>query len=690
MDRELDLWVGAKDYSDPETVRRVFKQAFDDSRRAYTEEKGFFNDKDFDQRRMKKRMETALKNLGYAREMIGEAYPDYPGTSYFEDDWSYLNSILQESYDTLDDEMDLLLGASLWILDTLQDAKKLWQTEADILPQLSEDEMYDVPGCLTVEDFTFSTLIIMKVKYVLLHRNDDCKVYSPKGEPHRTILDEATIRGKHMKDVPSRRTFEALLSALPEEAINEAVNDFRDKYWQLARIFFAGLRENHKERDEQMKRHDRLERKLNQYENKFTVRLGPENTNSLLTQDKSLRELKGQFDTITELDDGLGRCADAIAQGVEEKEQYALLFKNYPILPKKTQELFMSEEALSGIKTFHIDNPYRLCFALLYLADRGDDLIWMYYFGTVLAKITALALPWSVEYDELDSISQAEQKKDDPAPEPPLDLYSVMYESSEEDEYFRETLNPAQMMYEHTGVVLPRNIGRFDWLEQSLKQYDVPQEDRRVMRMCMTLMHAITHRYTGNYFETESQESAEPETETPSVPDYEKQIAAIRKENKSLNEQLWRSRRDHAAVSEKLEELIRTSKQEHEELSRLREVVFAAQNPEEDVPDHRIELPFEVSERVVVCGGHDSFIRQFSQMITGNVRILSNVRINEDLIKNAKMVWIQTNAISHSDYYKITDLCRKNDVPMYYFLNASARKCAEQIVEEYTKKEFKK
>ena len=690
MDRKLDLWVGAKDYSDPETVRREFKQAFDDSRRAYTEEKGFFNDKDFDQRRMKKRMETALKNLGYAREMIGEAYPYYPGTSYFEDDWSYLNSILQESYDTLDDEMDLLLGASLWILDTLQDAKKLLQTEADILPQLSEDEMYDVPGCLTVEDFTFSTLIIMKVKYVLLHRNDDCKVYSPKGEPHRTILDEATIRGKHMKDVPSRRTFEALLSALPEEAINEAVNDFRDKYWQLARIFFAGLRENHKERDEQMKRHDRLERKLNQYENKFTVRLGPENTNSLLTQDKSLRELKGQFDTITELDDGLGRCADAIAQGVEEKEQYALLFKNYPILPKKTQELFMSEEALSGIKTFHIDNPYRLCFALLYLADRGDDLIWMYYFGTVLAKITALALPWSVEYDELDSISQAEQKKDDPAPEPPLDLYSVMYESSEEDEYFRETLNPAQMMYEHTGVVLPRNIGRFDWLEQSLKQYDVPQEDRRVMRMCMTLMYAITHRYTGNYFETESQESAEPETETPSVPDYEKQIAAIRKENKSLNEQLWRSRRDHAAVSEKLEELIRTSKQEHEELSRLREVVFAAQNPEEDVPDHRIELPFEVSERVVVCGGHDSFIRQFSQMITGNVRILSNVRINEDLIKNAKMVWIQTNAISHSDYYKITDLCRKNDVPMYYFLNASARKCAEQIVEEYTKKEFKK
>ncbi len=688
MDRELDLWVGRKDYSNPEKVRREFKRQFDLSRKQFTEDNGFFNDRDLDQRRMNRRMETALKNVGYAREMIGDAYPDYPGTSYFEEDWAYLNSILQESYDTIDDETDLLLGASLWILDTLRDARKLHQTEEEILPKLNEDEMYDVPGCYVAEDFTFSNLLIMKVKYVLLHRNDDCKVYSPKGEPHRTILDEATIRRKHMQDVPSRRTFEALLSALPEEAVAEAVNDFREKYWQLTRIFFAGLRDNHRERDEQMKRHDRLERKLIQYDNRIPIRLRAEDMSGPLIHDKTAGEIRDQIDTILELDDALGRCAEALEKGVNEKERCALMFKSFPVLSKKTQELFIPEEARSGMKNFHIGNPYRLCFALLYLADREDDLIWMYYFGTMLASMTAYALPWSVEYDELDTISQAEQKKAETAAEKSLDLY-VNYEKNEGNEYLRETLNPAQMMYEHTGAILPRNIGRFDWLEQTLKQYDVPEEDRRVMRICMTLMHAVTHRYEGIYSKPDSGESSGPETEA-AVPDYEKQIAAIRKENKSLNEQLWRARRDHSAISEKYEALIRSSQAEHDELSRLREVVFAAQNPEPETSDNRIELPFEVRERVVVCGGHDSFIRQFTQMITGNIRILSNVRINDDLIRNAKMVWIQTNALSHSDYYKITDLCRKNNIPMYYFLSASARKCAEQIVKEYTKKEFKK
>ena len=92
-----------------------------------------------------------------------------------------------------------------------------------------------------------------------------------------------------------------------------------------------------------------------------------------------------------------------------------------------------------------------------------------------------------------------------------------------------------------------------------------------------------------------------------------------------------------------------------------------------------------MEDRIVICGGHDSFIKQFSQLITGNVRYLSNVRINEELIRGASSVWLQTNALSHSDYYKIMDLCRRNSIPVNYFTFASARKCAEQIVLSYRK-----
>jgi hypothetical protein len=47
-------------------------------------------------------------------------------------------------------------------------------------------------------------------------------------------------------------------------------------------------------------------------------------------------------------------------------------------------------------------------------------------------------------------------------------------------------------------------------------------------------------------------------------------------------------------------------------------------------------------------------------------------------------VWIQSNAISHRQYYAIIDEVRKIGVPVRYFLYASARKCAEQVVLDET------
>ena len=56
--------------------------------------------------------------------------------------------------------------------------------------------------------------------------------------------------------------------------------------------------------------------------------------------------------------------------------------------------------------------------------------------------------------------------------------------------------------------------------------------------------------------------------------------------------------------------------------------------------------------------------------------------IDRTVIRNADVVWIQTNAIAHRQYYAIIDEIRKTKVPVKYFLYASARKCAEQVVLE--------
>lgn len=52
---------------------------------------------------------------------------------------------------------------------------------------------------------------------------------------------------------------------------------------------------------------------------------------------------------------------------------------------------------------------------------------------------------------------------------------------------------------------------------------------------------------------------------------------------------------------------------------------------------------------------------------------------NANMIRAAETVWIQPNALSHANYYKIINIVRQNQIPVYYFGYASAQKCALQL-----------
>ncbi len=72
-----------------------------------------------------------------------------------------------------------------------------------------------------------------------------------------------------------------------------------------------------------------------------------------------------------------------------------------------------------------------------------------------------------------------------------------------------------------------------------------------------------------------------------------------------------------------------------------------------------------------------AWLKAIKPMLPG-VRFISSL-LQSDSIRNADVVWIQTNAISHSDFYIIIDAVRKNKIPIRYFTNASAEKCARQL-----------
>ena len=93
--------------------------------------------------------------------------------------------------------------------------------------------------------------------------------------------------------------------------------------------------------------------------------------------------------------------------------------------------------------------------------------------------------------------------------------------------------------------------------------------------------------------------------------------------------------------------------------------------------------PYHTKKRTVIFGGHRTFLRELRKMLPGLKYVnISNYGFNVDIIRNAEVVWVQTNCISHTQYARILKAVRTHNIQLRYFSCASARKCAEQIVKE--------
>ena len=93
--------------------------------------------------------------------------------------------------------------------------------------------------------------------------------------------------------------------------------------------------------------------------------------------------------------------------------------------------------------------------------------------------------------------------------------------------------------------------------------------------------------------------------------------------------------------------------------------------------------PYHTKKRTVIFGGHRTFLRELRKMLPGLKYVnISNYGFNVDIIRNAEVVWVQTNCISHTQYARILKAVRTHNIQLRYFSYASARKCAEQIVRE--------
>ena len=89
--------------------------------------------------------------------------------------------------------------------------------------------------------------------------------------------------------------------------------------------------------------------------------------------------------------------------------------------------------------------------------------------------------------------------------------------------------------------------------------------------------------------------------------------------------------------------------------------------------------PAVTEKKICVFGGHETWRKKIKKQV--NARFFESGNLQSiHTIRGADEIWIQPNAISHSFYGKILAVARSHRITVKYFAFASARKCAEQLL----------
>lgn len=83
--------------------------------------------------------------------------------------------------------------------------------------------------------------------------------------------------------------------------------------------------------------------------------------------------------------------------------------------------------------------------------------------------------------------------------------------------------------------------------------------------------------------------------------------------------------------------------------------------------------------KCVVIGGNPRWIKAMEPILPGAKFVSPEQKPNQNFIKDADMVWIQTRCIGHSYSRAYRDFAKSKNIPVHYFDYSSAVECAKEI-----------
>jgi len=618
----------------------------------------FFNDE---------RRKTSLTEMITRAE---EAFSDMRGFSV-KDSLTCFEIACFVNFHNMEDLYNYTLGAALWILDELRRSGKLHDAY-EFLPssRMEIEEEY------TPTDFyhpCYEDDLIQSVAHVI--------------DPHHILTT-------------TRKQYCGLIKLLEQDRINAAAEKFKGLQWKAAELFLRC--------EEYFSRS--AERRIRELE---SIR----NPSILAVRREGSYEREDQLE-----EEGLA----------EEKIRSKLIADFEEYIGTTERRLFGNRELGKILGSFTIEDPYEICFAANLLVNFQDKAIWSMKTAVAVTSVAGRMLPWYVSPEDWD-------ENEDPWEEMTFTRENGWLERSNPEAdlqrlYTRgkDGKNQAQRVYSLCKGMMPVGFHPFEDERIQMKADEIEDADQiadQAEILFLSAFRATAANFRGKHWweedETLPQDEKDSGTETPGqtplqirgiwakvaeeqgrdtgaaalIEDGEKKpekpaqdnpkdlLERAKKEIKNLRKSLAAISQEAESDRAKYEHELKALRMEHRELADLREVVFNRELltdalTRREKTKKQYEYPYVTKKRTVIFGGHESFLHAMKPMLPEAKFVdTDNYGFNPEIVRNADVVWIQTNCISHSQYNNITRVARLHGIQLRYFAYASAEKCAEQLVD---------
>ena len=670
-----------KDYSSVESRKKILEETFRNNAELYRKSEAMGKQCDSDRSRIQRRIRSAERYMDHYLSLYDQYCPQIDDVFYPAEDYARIVSVPFSGYDDLEREYELLQGAAYWILDELNRIGKT--SEAIRLLDGYTIEDMELVRCMDV-GYSYDT--VSGILHILMHRNDDCKGYRTKQDRKRIWIDDLTVKGKQHQDVPSRNQYEKLLKLIPEERIRKAVDLFEKKSEEAFIVYLKCRHLLAEQEDKTTRQIDKMLRRIQTYDYNthafFQGRKEGSASPVMISEEKLNQNRQAMFDDYKRVQ----RYYDQYDAQINEISYIQATMQDN--LGENTDWIsdVVGEDRKGILSEFTTEDPTALCFACLYLIDTGSDLPWMYYPGASIMSRAGQSLPWyGLEYDELEDPVTGWEEGDPVLTGLPDMNQAVYYEKDEDDPEEKYTVTLNQIIYELCGNRFPGNLDHFGPLQKKLDAFDLNEKERLFVLCACIVMYTADHQIEYSPVFPDLQSFLRPEEKTDeeeSTESLKQTIREQKQELEALQATAHRLQKMYADQYRKYQNLEAKSEEDTKELAELREIFFSQNNDVQEEEKISITLPYEVKESTTVFGGHPSWQKEIVKDLTGNIRFIdTNKGYDEHIIRHSECIWLQTNAMSHSDFYKIVSAARKYHIPFHYFQYASAQKCAQQVAQ---------